>query len=220
MKDTLKKNYSLITGYFLLMCLCFFILFRFGKIESHLILTSLNFPWLDNTMILITNLGSGIFMAGIAIILMLFSLRNALNLMSSFLFSSLVVQMLKHFVFQNIRRPVSVFQDIGIDLRRIESLEYHSSFSFPSGHSATAFALFIGLALLSGNKYIKALFFIIAAITAFSRIYLSQHFLADTMAGSFIGLVSAFGFYYLYSLDRFERFDRPIYHLKSKLNDK
>jgi membrane-associated phospholipid phosphatase len=44
---------------------------------------------------------------------------------------------------------------------------------------------------------------VLACLTAFSRVYLSQHFIMDIYAGSIIGTLTAIGFYYLfYSRER------------------
>ena len=70
----------------------------------------------------------------------------------------------------------------------------HSFFSFPSGHTVSAFALFAFFAFLSKNKY-GFIWLIFAVLTAFSRIYLCQHFLIDTFAGSVIGTVTCMVFW-------------------------
>jgi membrane-associated phospholipid phosphatase len=41
------------------------------------------------------------------------------------------------------------------------------------------------------SKLVSMAFFLCAILVAFSRIYLSQHFLIDVVAGSFIGVASA-----------------------------
>jgi membrane-associated phospholipid phosphatase len=60
--------------------------------------------------------------------------------------------------------------------------------SFPSGHSVTAFALAYVLARL----YPKAspVFYGLAAMVAFSRVYLASHFLSDIVAGAAFGLLA------------------------------
>jgi membrane-associated phospholipid phosphatase len=75
--------------------------------------------------------------------------------------------------------------------------------SFPSGHATSAFALFLCLAFLSANRYIKLISFMSACFIAFSRVYLSQHFLIDIYFGSIIGSTGAIAFYQVfYHVDR------------------
>jgi membrane-associated phospholipid phosphatase len=63
--------------------------------------------------------------------------------------------------------------------------------SFPSGHTTSAFALFFSLALIMRRPGWDAACFALAALVALSRVYLAQHFLADTLAGAGLGVATA-----------------------------
>lgn len=64
--------------------------------------------------------------------------------------------------------------------------------SFPSGHTAAAFALFIFVALVyRGNKWVSLSSVLLATLGGISRIYLFQHFLKDVVFGAVIGILSA-----------------------------
>jgi undecaprenyl-diphosphatase len=62
-----------------------------------------------------------------------------------------------------------------------------STHSFPSGHSATAFACATVLASLAPRWRVS--FFILAALIAFSRIYNGVHYPTDVLAGSALGVL-------------------------------
>jgi membrane-associated phospholipid phosphatase len=170
-----------------------------GKICSHLLVNRFHTPFFDTFFKISTNLGNGIFMVVIGIGLFFFvSLRYGLIILSSFLSSSLLVQFLKRFFFAGHDRPILFFKKLGLELYRIPGLDYYTNFSFPSGHSTTAFALFIGLALFFRSNFLKFLFLFMACITAFSRVYLSQHFIEDIIAGSVLGTIAALCMHFLY----------------------
>ncbi|MBS4461775.1 phosphatase PAP2 family protein [Aerococcaceae bacterium zg-B36] len=71
-------------------------------------------------------------------------------------------------------------------------IECPKSFSFPSGHASSSFAVF-GVFLFTPNikSYWKWLVFILASVIAFSRIYLFVHFPSDILVGSMVGMLLA-----------------------------
>jgi hypothetical protein len=64
-----------------------------------------------------------------------------------------------------------------------------SNSSFPSSHTANAFAL----AWVFARRWRRAApaFFVFAALVAFSRVYLNRHFVSDVVCGALIGVASA-----------------------------
>jgi len=60
--------------------------------------------------------------------------------------------------------------------------------SLPSGHATVAFALSSVLAGSTKNVFLKAFFYLLAAITALSRIYHDQHWLSDVLLAAAIGI--------------------------------
>jgi undecaprenyl-diphosphatase len=74
------------------------------------------------------------------------------------------------------------------------------TWSFPSGHSASAFA---GAWLLN-HKFPRLweLRYVMAGLVAFSRIYLGDHYPGDVTSGSLLGLVFAMFFHWLFKAKR------------------
>ena len=60
-------------------------------------------------------------------------------------------------------------------------------YSFPSGHTSASFAA--ATALFAGDKKLGAFALALAAIIAFSRLYLYVHYPSDVLAGAVIGIV-------------------------------
>src|ERR1700728_2260967 len=71
-------------------------------------------------------------------------------------------------------------------------------YSFPSGHSITAFAVAISLGLF--YPFLWSLLLVVAFLIAVSRIILGMHFLSDVLAGSAIGVTLGVISYPLFAL--------------------
>jgi membrane-associated phospholipid phosphatase len=140
--------------------------------------------------------GSVFFFGGTCILLIFVKRRFGFILAlvgSSVLLTSLFF---KFIMFPDVPRPIIYFEP-GI-LKLVSGVEVLSMNSFPSGHAMAAFALGSYLALMFQNNNYSAILLIGACLTALSRVYLSQHFLIDIMAGSLIGVIMATGLYFIF----------------------
>ena len=129
------------------------------------------------------------------IILLTIKYRYALITALSSLISAAITQTLKHTIYDDVVRPKKFFEGVH-DLYLVPGVDNHLYNSFPSGHATSAFALFFSLALITKSHTFKIALFILALLTAYSRIYLSQHFFEDVYAGSLIGLGSTIAVFY------------------------
>lgn len=73
-------------------------------------------------------------------------------------------------------------------------------YGFASSHSANFFALGTFLSLLFRNKWLNVLFLGIAALVAYSRIYLGVHYPGDVIVGAMIGIAAAWFVYTLLNI--------------------
>lgn len=71
------------------------------------------------------------------------------------------------------------------------SLKKAKNSSFPSGHTAEAFATATSLTLISHKWYVAVPAFAWAGLVGYSRLYLGVHFPSDVIAGALIGGGSA-----------------------------
>lgn len=191
MKSTFVKNKAFLLPYFLFILFGGFLIFIKSKAAIHLFINDFHFAFLDTIFPFITLLGDGVTLIIIAVLFLFIRYRFAIILFSSYLFSALITQSLKHFVFSELVRPKKFFEGIH-QLYFVSGVEVHSFNSFPSGHATTAFAMFFCLSLISESNLLKFVLFIIALIVGFSRVYLSQHFFNDIYVGSLIGVVVSF----------------------------
>ena len=110
-------------------------------------------------------------------------------ILMNFLISTLLTQFAKNFIFTTAMRPMAS----GLDATQIHSVpgvEIHTFNSFPSGHTATAFTLFILTTYLFPNKYALSIGIVYAIVCGYSRVYLAQHFPLDLAGGIFVALLT------------------------------
>jgi membrane-associated phospholipid phosphatase len=194
-KSIIKANTYFFTPYFIFLLSGGVLLLLNGKAHTHLEFNSFHNAVFDAVFYYITYLGDGILALLITIILASNSFRYAFIVGASNLLASATTQILKHYVFIDAVRPKKYFEGVA-NLYLVPGVDNYLYNSFPSGHSTCAFALYLALALITKNKSLKFIFFTIAALVAYSRIYLSQHFLDDVYAGSLIGVVFTLSVFY------------------------
>lgn len=68
----------------------------------------------------------------------------------------------------------------------IQALEPPDRFSFPSGHTAAAFA--IALSMFGAVPLLAPVFIAVAVVVGYARMYLGVHYPVDVLAGTFIGV--------------------------------
>ncbi len=163
--------------------------YSLGKEEAHTFLNSYHKPYLDLSFKYITHIGNGLVPIAAFHLLLLVRYSWALGLGISSLVMGIIVQTLKRSVFAGDHRPAMFFADGG--LPHIDGVDLMLHHSFPSGHSATGFVLCLMLAFFIKKKWATYFLIVLALLIAFSRVYISQHFIQDTVVGSWIGLIIA-----------------------------
>ncbi|HDR52863.1 MAG TPA: phosphatase PAP2 family protein, partial [Mariniphaga anaerophila] len=137
-----------------------------------------------------THLGDGTVIAILAIVFLFIKYRYFFAFLLGSLSAAVAVNLFKKVFLDEMYRPSKYFELFeSYQLHLIEGVKLHSLQSFPSGHTATAFSVFLMLALITKNRWGKLLLFFGAILVAYSRVYLSQHFLIDIAVGSLISVV-------------------------------
>ncbi|NLG83245.1 MAG: phosphatase PAP2 family protein [Firmicutes bacterium] len=129
---------------------------------------------------LLTYLGDGLFALLVTVAIWAWERRRlkvpaqtARALFWTCLSSGILAQIIKHLV----RRPRPLT---------------HTPTSFPSGHTATAFAM--AVVLTWRWPRLGWLFWLLATLVGISRIVLGQHYPLDTLAGALLGTLTAWGY--------------------------
>ena len=199
----IKRNASFLTGTCLLLCLIGYVLLNYDKAAVHLWLNGYHTPFLDFFFRYYTVVGEWI--PYIFVFLLLFYKAGwATYLLGCVAVSGLLAQPLKYAF--DTDRPYKWFADRlpDVQLPFVDGVELSRYYSFPSGHTTTFFALFLCLSIVltdctasRSNRHtslkttaISLVCFLLAVLGAYSRIYLSQHFLEDLFGGMILGVTT------------------------------
>ncbi len=154
-------------------------------------------PLFDSTFIVITDTAA-VIAFGLPLVLIIIAWvkkntilrRKALNILVAVAISAVVANLLKYTI--DLPRPYEIYPFI-------QKLSSGGSPSFPSGHTADAFAFAVALGLVFPKWYFMIPALVWAGFVGYSRMCLGVHFPTDVLAGAMIGIASAY-FYY-----RFEK---------------
>ena len=136
-----------------------------------------------------TNLGDGIIWIVVAAIFFIYQRNKLPLLIAAILVSTLITQLTKNYVFPAEPRPTAAIQDIQ-RIHTVPGVELHTAYSFPSGHTATAFTIFLLACLFVRRSWIVPVGFVYAILVGYSRIYLAQHFPLDVGGGMITALIT------------------------------
>ena len=189
LSSLVKANRSFFIGFFLFVIFCCFILLFYSKADGFYLFNPYHSSFANFIFIYLTYLGDGFFCIAIGLLLFLFRKRFlGLMILSSYALSGIIAQVLKYYIIE--ARPAVFLKDTSYKYF-IENVTLHNLHAFPSGHSASAFAMAAVLSFALKNKKYAVFFLAGAVLVGYSRIYLAQHFLDDVLAGALIGFVSA-----------------------------
>lgn len=155
------------------------------RIILQYIQNNLHRPIMDNIMIILTRLGEqGLIWIAIALLLMI---RRKTRYISFVVLGALVLNaLLGEVLLKNLIQRARPFVGAAkVNLLITKPLSY----SFPSGHTASSFAA-AGVLSHYFKKY-APVFFILASLIAFSRLYLYVHYPTDVLGGIILGLISS-----------------------------
>ena len=185
------------------------------KADLQLWMTSFNSSVADTFFHYYTYVGDWIPYA-VAGILLFWNFRISVFIVVSQLISGLFSRLIKSL--WNEPRPLLYFKEHypAVQLHTVAGEHMNLLHSFPSGHTITAFAFFMALSFFTENRALQALYFALAVLVGFSRIYLQQHFAIDVLAGSLIGVSVTVGCNYLINKFPIQWIDNSFFRLLKK----
>ncbi len=185
----LRLNRVYFFGLLFFLTLSIVFLISNGKSAAFISLNSYH-PFLLNVFFInYTFVGDGIFALILTLVILFYFKRKqqGITLLYSFLISGIVVQVIKNLI--SAPRP-KLFFEAGQYLNFIDGVSLANNSSFPSGHTATAFAIATTMIIYIKDKNLQLPILIATILVGYSRIYLAQHFLLDIIIGAIIGSAS------------------------------
>ncbi len=189
----IKQNKVFYLGYGLFLSSGLLIHAWVGKDQLFIYMNSWQLSIVDAIAPWLTHLGDGLFALLFLLVFALFNYRLALTALLCFVAVLLLTQLGKLFIFEDALRPFAYFEAKGQVIRTIAGVKVHAHNSFPSGHSASAFALFSFFALRLRDKKWGLPLLLGAVLIAYTRVYIAQHFFGDVLAGSLVGVLTVLG---------------------------
>lgn len=190
----MKKNLYFFIPAFLFLLVCgIFLWTQGGKLPAQLSLHHAIYgPRVQDLMSMITLWGDAyLFLFTIGIALWKKKYPMAIAFAVTGLLLTGIIPVFKHFIFGPIPRPMKVIN--WSDTLLPAGLDLPLLYSFPSGHTSTAFAFFILLALNFDRPSIQIASSIAAIAVAISRVVLMVHWIPDVMAGAVLGMTIGWG---------------------------
>jgi membrane-associated phospholipid phosphatase len=167
--------------------------------ETLLMINGNNSKILDQLMYHITRLPE-LFMIIFVIVLAAFHERKVfLSTIIAMSICGLSIVIFKQIIFSDFERPLAWLSSNNINYHKVDGIKLHSNGSFPSGHTMSAFCALAIAGFISKNGIVQFLLFLLACASAYSRVYVAQHYLMDVYAGALIGYFYALLFYQLFS---------------------
>src|SRR6187402_421344 len=181
-KDILYRIRFFFIPYLILICGCLGIKLLYSREAIYFAVNGIHNAGADFIAPYITDIGEGVTIVILSIIIRFYNYRKSVLLFSSYAVTAILAQIIKHLI--NAPRPKLYFASQLKQMYFVKGVEIYSYNSFPSGHTVTAFSAAVVLTYIVKNKNWGVFFLIVAVLVGYSRMYLSEHFFEDVTAGS------------------------------------
>lgn len=189
--------YSFFIPYIIVGITLFALILMYSKSDLHLLLNSYHTPFLDTFFTYCTEFGATIPI--VVAVVYLFIRFGKSAYISIVLVSNLLLTNGLKLLFREPRPKLFFSENFpDVTLQFIHGMRIYTKNGFPSGHTSAVFALMTCIALISKNRTVSFVCILLAVLTGYSRIYLSQHFAEDVLFGSVVGISGALAFYPFY----------------------
>lgn len=161
----------------------------YGKENAFLLLNTNLGPIADQFFRYCTYLGDGIIWVPVTLLVLAFRRKYWILAFACIIISTLIAQLSKNVFFKGLPRPSLAITDSSL-FHSVAGVDLHTMNSFPSGHTTTAFTIFLMACLLIDKKWVVFAGLLYALIAAYSRVYLAQHFPLDLAGGMLAAIIT------------------------------
>ena len=151
-------------------------------------------PWLDPIMVWVTERNNWFPFYALLIGWLVYRFRKqAIALLLTIAAAVAVADQLASSVLKPLTHRLRPCHELALQKLIHPVLECGGPYSFVSSHASTTFALAATLWLLLGKQYpLFRWVFLWAAVVSYSRIYVAAHYPLDVLAGTGLGILSAY----------------------------
>lgn len=215
-KDLIKGQWPFFISFFTINFIGLMAISYFGKDYLHLYFNHhFHYPVFDYFFKYYTDIATTYVLISILIYIILKNnWRNLIFLSWSVLTASLAGLIIRRSFFKDVHRPTYYFELKNIKLNLVEGVESQIPYTFPSGHSILAIILCFYFCTQVKSRLLQFIFCLLMMLVAVGRVYLSKHFVLDTIGGSMIGLFFVILGYYLILQSPNTGLDRKILKIR------
>lgn len=188
----MEKQFRIAVIFSLSIVLAVFVfLLVYGKQDSFIIINGYHNSSLDLFFQYVTYFGHGLIYIPIVLYCSVYNRKYLVPIAAGVIICFLLTHFFKRVVFPDELRPISLEVEKRV-IHKIEGILVYREYSFPSGHTSTAFSMALLLVVIMKRRIWCFVLPLIAFLVGYSRVYLSQHFVTDVCAGMAIGIITAY----------------------------
>lgn len=163
--------------------------FLMSKIDFFLLLNADLGRAADYAFSYITHLGDGTVWIPVVVLFMVYRRDKLVLVISTIVVGTVIVQSLKNFIIPAQIRPGTAITDLSL-FHSVIGVPVLTNYSFPSGHTTTAFSVYLLGCLLIKERWVVYVGLLYGLLVGYSRIYLAEHFPLDVGGGMLTALLS------------------------------
>lgn len=210
-KDLILRIYPVFVIYFIYIFIGLALTQYFGRDQLHLMINQFHIKPLDYFFDYYTEIGT----SGLFIFLIIYTIFKSNWITLGYLIGTEIIAgtinlIIKKTFFKAVYRPAYYFQQKQINLYLIDNYKMQKVYTFPSGHSLMAIVIAMTMCTMTKNRALQFLFILNFVVIAYSRMYLSKHFMIDTIGGATLAFFTFIFVYYLLNNQNHSFWNKPI----------